>query len=144
MIKRSLLSVALLLSGCAVQDWIYWLGSPRVQGVQYKAKREPSEGEIAALGRVVEALPHAPWSNTKIYLVPVRYDKFHGWSTHAPQGYRISLDPRDPACVLVHEMVEHVWPHSRGEGWNADHLRKDLTERARAAMERSNCKVEPL
>lgn len=130
------LVICLCLAGC-FEPW------PEVAGVPYYPSREVSTEELYAIERVIQVSPELPWSTIVIRLVeelPGEGPKPGGWTYPSRPPVSVSLDPRDSACVLAHEMVEHVKPGLKEHDWNGDHSRWELTGQSIALQSLSDCK----
>lgn len=115
-----------------------------VAGVPVTRYREFQPGEPAALRRVITGTPDLLWPDISLYLVeeePGEGPKPGGLTFPSRPPVRIYLDPRDPACVLIHEMVSHVGPGLSGLGWNREHTIKELAHRETELISSTSCKL---
>ena len=146
------LAILSLVTACAVplalaeirfRSWLDNLSEwSDLQGARFEDRRELlDKATRTAVGRavfwtsvmapdvplhrcVIRIRPEFPGSGPKIGgTVEIK----RAWKPWGSWIYDVTVDTRDPARVVAHELAEHVLPHASGEGWNRYHNRADLT-----------------
>lgn len=129
-----------LLNGCSGESAFESRPDDHAHGVPLVITREPAPGEVEAIGRAVLATPRLPWHQAGIVLWEPGPNDRTGEVVKVGDRYVIRVDGRHPsACVVIHEAIEHVFPHALGWGWNREHDRPWLTTWAREIKDATGC-----